>query len=156
MILFKKLKLGDEIVLFLNTSVFEEKELTGNIIEIYSSPFSFKISISENYLKEILDVEGNLVLNNPTGIIQPYPRNFRSVANNSKKRLINICNYLIENKELPLLVENILKNKPQKILIDSNLNDLDSKGIFNIAKKLENAHLTIQGPPRDRKIYDYG
>tara|TARA_B100000035_G_scaffold315465_1_gene336598 strand:- start:5974 stop:9357 length:3384 start_codon:yes stop_codon:yes gene_type:complete len=144
---FKKLKLGDEIVLFLNTSIFEEKELTGNIIEIYSSPFSFKISISENYLKEILDVEGNLVLNNPTGIIQPYPRNFRSVANNSKKRLINICNYLIENKELPLLVENILKNKPQKILIDSNLNDLDSKRIFNIAKKLENAHLTIQGPP---------
>ena len=61
--------------------------------------------------------------------------------------MINICNYLIENKELPLLVENILKNKPQKILIDSNLNDLDSKGIFNIAKKLENAHLTIQGPP---------
>lgn len=144
---FKKLKLGDEIVLFLNTSVFEEKELTGNIIEIYSSPFSFKISISEKHLKEILDVEGNLVLNNPTGIIQPYPRNFRSVANNSKKRLINICNYLIENKELPLLVENILNNKPQKILIDSNLNDLDSKGIFNIAKKLENAHLTIQGPP---------
>ena len=61
-------------------------------------------------------MEGNLVLNNPTGIIQPYPRNFRSVANNSKKRLINICNYLIENKELPLLVENILKNKPQKFL----------------------------------------
>jgi len=144
---FKKLKLGDEIVLFLNTSLFEEKELTGNIIEINSSPFSFKISISENYLKEILDVEGDLVLNNPTGIIQPYPRNFRRVANNSKKRLINICNYLIENKELPLLVENILKNEPQKILIDLNLNDIDSKGIFNIAKKLEKTHLTIQGPP---------
>ena len=43
-----------------------------------------------------------------------------------------------------LLVENILKNKP-KNLIDSNLNDLDSKEFLISPKNL--LHLTIQGPP---------
>ena len=120
----------------INTSVFEEKEMTGNIIEINSNPFSFKISISESYLKEILDIEGNLVLNTPTGIIQPYPRNYRGVAKNSKERLINICNYLIEKKELPLIVENIVGFWTRREIprnIESGKTAFVSSGILSIS-----------------------
>jgi len=145
---FKKVKLNDEIVLFLYSPEFEEIELYGQISEINSSPFSITISIYENSFKnKILDAGDLTLLNNPTGIIHPYPMNFRKVALSSQNRLIDICNHLLEQKELPLLIENILENKSLNLLIDSDTLNNDSEKIFNLAKKLNYSHLTIQGPP---------
>ena len=143
---FKKIKLNDEIVLFLNSPVFEEKELYGKVSEINSQPFSITVSVFENsYKKTVLDSGDLALLNNPTGIIHPYPMNFRKVALSSQNRLIDVCNHLIEFKELPILINNVLENKSLNVPLDSK--DIDSEKIFNLAKKLETSHLTIQGPP---------
>lgn len=153
---FKKVKLNDSIELFLNSSVFEEIKLSGVISEINTKPFTLTFSISENKLNDVLNSESISVLNNPTGLIHPYPAMFQKVATKSQERLIDICNYLIKYKELPSLVQNILENKPQDLLMETDLNDTKSEKIFRLAKNLKKNHLTIQGPPGTGKSTTMG
>lgn len=145
---FKKIKLGDSVVLLINSSEFDELEINVKVEEIISAPFSIVMSVAEKYYKEkVIDSEKKLLINNPTGFIHPYPLMFQKVATNSQNELFSICNDLIEKGELPILVQKLLENQSQKLLTDLKEHRYDSNILFDLASQLNNSYLAIQGPP---------